>query len=87
MDLQNLTSDSGVSGAAMTVVHASFRVVGVLAVAGVVWWLSRRLIKRIDDPRIRAQVLFFVPRTIAVFALTAAVGAIGIDVYNARVLH
>ncbi len=80
MDLQNLASESGVDGAAMAAAQASFRVLGVLAVAVVAWWFSRRLIARIDDPRIRAQVHFFVPKTISVFAIAAAVGAIGIDV-------
>jgi small conductance mechanosensitive channel len=80
MDLQNLASESGVDGAAVAAAQALFRVLGVLAVAVVAWWFSRRLTERIEDPRIRAQVLFFVPKTIAVFAIAAAVGAIGIDV-------
>ena len=80
MDLQNLASESGVDGAAITAAQASVRVLGVLAAAIVAWWIARRLIKRIDDPRIRAQVHFLAPKTIAVFAITGAVAAIGIDV-------
>lgn len=80
MDLQHLASKSGVDNAAVTAAQSSLRAVGVFALAVVIWWVARHLIKRIDDHRIRAQVLFLTPKAIAVFAIAGAVAAIGIDV-------
>ncbi len=50
--------------------------IGWIVLMGVV----RRLIRRIDDDRFREQLLFFVPKIIAVVTAVVALAAIGIDV-------
>jgi small conductance mechanosensitive channel len=61
-------------------VQSAGRLVAVLVVAAVILAIVRRLINRIDDVRLREQVLFFVPKLVGVVVALCALAAVGIDV-------
>ncbi len=80
MDLHQLSSQLDLDEIGHAIARSSGRLFAVTAVTVVVWTVIRRLIGRIDDHRIRAQLLYFTPKLIALFAVLGAVAAIGIDV-------
>ena len=56
------------------------RLIVLLLAAVALLRLIRRLIKRVDDGRLRTQLLFFVPKIFGVLVAIFALAAIGIDV-------
>lgn len=80
MDLHQLSSQLDLDEIGQAIARSSGRLLAVTAATFVVWTVIRRLICRIDDHRIRAQLLYFTPKLIALFAVLGAVAAIGIDV-------
>ncbi len=66
--------------AATTVARSTGSLLGIMLAAVVVWWCTRLLINRIDDPRIRSQAAYFAPKVIVLFTLIGAVAAVGVDV-------
>ena len=61
-------------------VQVAGRLVAVLAAAAFILAVVRRLIGRIDDARLREQLLFFVPKLLGVIVAVCALAAVGIDV-------
>jgi small conductance mechanosensitive channel len=64
----------------ISILQSLGRVLGLLAAAAVVLVVVRRLIGRIDDTRLRDQLLFFVPKVLAVVVALCALAAVGINV-------
>ena len=56
------------------------RLLVVLLAAAVILRAVRRLIRRVDDDRFRAQLLFFVPKVIGIMVVLLGLAAVGIDV-------
>ena len=56
------------------------RLLVVFALTGVIVRFTRRAIQRVDDARAREQLLFFVPKAVAVMAGVAGLMLVGIDV-------
>jgi small conductance mechanosensitive channel len=56
------------------------RVIAVLLIAAVFMVVLRRLVGRVDDPRLRAQLLYFLPKMLGIVAVVTALAVVGIDV-------
>lgn len=80
MDLTDLASRFELDLAATTIARSSGRIVSIAIGAFVIWRVTRRLIRRIDDHRIRSQIGYFAPKLIGIFAVVGAIAAIGVDV-------
>jgi small-conductance mechanosensitive channel len=80
MNLHELWEDIDADKASMFAARSSSRLLLVAVLGFASLWFIRRMIQRIDDPRIRSQLLFFVPKLIWLFAGIGAVAALGIDV-------
>ncbi len=60
--------------------RAVVRLVVLVACARLVLVVVRRLLTRIDDPRLREQLLFFAPKVVQVVAAVCALAVVGVDV-------
>ena len=65
---------------AVPIAQSIGRLVIVLLAWAVLMSVIRRLIARVEDGRYRAQLLFFVPKIVAVVVVVVGLAAVGIDV-------
>ncbi|MEM9516366.1 MAG: mechanosensitive ion channel domain-containing protein [Actinomycetota bacterium] len=82
MKLVGLLTVIGVDAAevSMPALRSMARLLAVLFAAAMVLALLRRAIRRVDDPRLRDQLLFFVPKALFVVVALCALAAVGINV-------
>ena len=78
--ISNATPGVDVDKAGVLLAQSSGRLVAVALVGLVAIRLLRLAVRRIDDPRFREQLLFFLPKMIGVIATIAGIAALGIDV-------
>jgi small-conductance mechanosensitive channel len=81
-DLDTLESAVGMELGDLAVPAAQSlgRLVVVIVVGALLLRLVRRAVRRVDDDRFRAQLLFFVPKLVGIVVLVLALAAVGIDV-------
>ncbi len=80
MDLHDVTAGIELNEAGLLAARSSSRLLLVGIVGFAVLRLTKHVIRRIDDHRIREQLLFFVPKLIGLFVVIAGIAALGIDV-------
>lgn len=80
LDSVNSVVDVDLGDLAVDFGQSSSRLLVVLVVTGVIVRFTRRAIHRVDDPRAREQLLFFVPKAVAVMAAVGGLMFVGIDV-------
>ena len=80
MDIDQFTAGLELNEAGLLAARSSGRLMGVAVVALLTMRLARLMIGRIDDHRIREQLLFFLPKMIGLFAVIGGIAALGIDV-------
>ncbi len=80
MDQLPLNSDVDLGGIAMEFGQSTGRLLAVLTLTAVIVRMTRRAIRRVDDARVREQLLFFTPKAVAVMATIAGLMFVGIDV-------
>lgn len=80
IDLEEVSAGLRLEEGALIALRFSVRLAGVAVAAWAALRLVRFLVGRIDDHRIREQLLFFLPKLIGLFAVIGAIAAVGIDV-------
>lgn len=80
MNVEELTASLDLDRFGEALVQSSGTLLLILIGALTASIVSRRLVSRIDDDRIRAQLDYFVPKLVVLLTAVAIVGAIGVDV-------
>ncbi|MEM9040540.1 MAG: mechanosensitive ion channel domain-containing protein [Actinomycetota bacterium] len=66
--------------ATVSALRTGGRLLGLVVAVFVVRFLVRRFVRRVDDDRLREQLLFVIPKIVMVAASIAAIALVGVDV-------